>query len=230
MKNILILDTETTLDIKSPLIYDLAFIALVNGVVIKENYLIKEVFNTIPLMDTAYYKNKRPKYFKLKRDNKIEPISFQKAIRKLMKFIKKNRIEIIGAYNIAFDIRAINNTCRILDSELFEKNTFNKLIEQKNKKVLCLWHLACCNLLNTDDYRNFAEQHQFKSTKGNFETNAEVAYAFIKNQPKFIEDHLALSDCEIEMEIYEHIMKLEKPKIEFGKKYGSWRKVQVKKT
>jgi hypothetical protein len=228
MKNILILDTETALNIEQPLIYDLGFVALVNGKVVKENYLIKEVFDTYALMKSAYYVKKRPKYYALRNNGKIQPITFQKAIRLLIKFIRDNKIEVISAYNVAFDIRAIENTLRILDTELYEKGTFQKLIKQKNKKILCLWNLACDNILNTDEFRKFADNHNMKTPKGNYQTNAEVAYAFITNQPEFKEEHLALSDSEIELAIFLKVLELENPKIEFGKKGNCWRKVQVK--
>ena len=230
MKNILILDTETTLGLDFPLVYDLGLIAIVGDKVIKENYLIKEVFDTYSLMRSAYYKEKRPKYETLRNENKIEPISFQKVIRKVIKFIRENKIDTISAYNVAFDIRALENTLRLLDSDLYEKGTFQKLLEQKNKKILCLWNLACDNLLNTDDYRQFADLHNFISPKGNYRTNAEVTYAYITNQPNFEEEHLALSDSEIEYAILTKVLELENPKIEFGKKGSCWRKVQVKKT
>lgn len=226
LKNTLILDTETTLDIKSPLVYDLGFIGVVNGKVEKFNFLIKEVFDTKPLMDTAYYKEKRPKYWALRKTKRIEVVSFQKAFKFMIDYIRKNKIETISAYNIAFDIRAINNTLRLLDNNTFEKGVWNKLLEQKNKKVLCIWDLSCNNLLNTQEYKLFADTHKFKSEKGNYLTNAEVAYAYIKNEPKFKEKHMALSDSEIELEILKKIMEMPNPKIDYGKKYGSWRKVQ----
>lgn len=224
----MILDTETALSLEHPLIYDLGFIALVNGQVVRENYLIKEVFDTYSIMKSAYYVKKRPKYYKLRNDGLITPITFQKAIRNLIKFIKKNKIEVISAYNVSFDLRALENTLRILDSELYEKKTFQKLIKQKNKKILCLWNLACDNLLNTDEFRQFADTHNMKTEKGNYQTNAEVAYAFITNQPNFEEEHLALSDSEIELAILQKVLEMKNPKIEFGKKGSCWRKVQVK--
>lgn len=228
MKNIMILDTETALSLEHPLVYDLGFIALVNGQVVRENYLIKEVFDTYSIMKSAYYVKKRPKYYKLRNDGMITPITFQKAIRNLIKFIKKNKIEVISAYNVSFDLRALENTLRILDSDLYEKGTFQKLVKQKNKKILCLWNLACDNLLNTDEFRQFADTHNMKTQKGNYQTNAEVAYAFITNQPEFKEEHLALSDSEIELAILQKVLEMENPKIEFGKKWNCWRKVQVK--
>lgn len=226
MKNTLILDTETTLDIKSPLVYDLGFIGVINGKVEKFNFLIKEVFDTQPLMESAYYKEKKPKYWALRKSNKIETTSFQKAFKFMIDYIRKNKIETISAYNIAFDIRAINNTLRLLDSATFEKDVWNKLLAQKNKKVLCIWNLSCDNLLNTKEYKEFADNHNFKSPKGNYLTNAEVAYSYITQNPKFKEKHMALSDSEIELEILQQIMQMENPKVEYGKKYGSWRKVQ----
>lgn len=229
MKNILVLDTETTLGFGSPLIYDFGYkIIDREGTTIKQvSVLIDEVFSTKELMNSAYYAEKVPMYQKMYDKGEIGKTTFVKAFRQFVKDVKHYKVGVIGAYNVAFDMKALNNTIRMLDSESFEKQTLEKLVSQKNKKVLCIWNLACETLLDTDDYREYADKHNFKSDKGNYKTSAEVAFAYLKNMPDFVEKHTALADVEIEIEILLTILNHYKGNITYGLHYGSWKKVQV---
>jgi hypothetical protein len=228
--NILVFDTETTLGLYTPLIYDFGYkIITPKGEVLKEvSTLIGEVFDTRILMNSAYYVDKTKEYQRMYENGEISKTSFVKAFDTFVKDIRKYKVEMICAYNIAFDIRALNNTLKILDNRTFESKRLEKLINQKNKKLLCIWNLACETLLDTDEYREFAETHELKTEKGNFKTSAETAYAYLKNLPQFVEKHMALSDVEIEIEILLHILQNYNGNVTYGLHYGSWRKVQVK--
>lgn len=228
MKNILVLDTETTLGFGSPLIYDFGYrIIDREGTVIKEvSVLISEVFDTKALMNSAYYQEKVPMYQKMYEKGEIGKTTFVKAFKQFVSDVRKHKVEIISAYNIAFDMKALNNTLRMLDSTSYDNQVLEKLVAQKNKKVLCIWNLACETILDTDEYRTYADLHDFKSEKGNYKTSAEVAYSYIKKLPDFVEKHTALADVEIEIEILLTILNHYKGNLTYGLHYGSWKKVQ----
>jgi len=66
------------------------------------------------------------------------------------------------------------------------------------------------------------------SPAGNVKTGAEFAYRFCIGDHGFIEDHTALSDCVIEVEILRQCFKTKK-KIPYGKyNQAPWRIVQRK--
>ena len=50
-------------------------------------------------------------------------------------------------------------------------------------------------------YNKFCAENGFVTAKGNIQMSAEVCYRFISGNVDFVEEHTALADCEIEMEI-----------------------------
>jgi hypothetical protein len=228
MKNILVLDTETTGDFGQPLIYDFGYkiITPQGQVLFSKNAIVREVFENKFLMDKAYYSTKVNKYKEMVLNQEIDLEPFHKIIREFITMARKHKVEIISAYNLAFDVRALNGTMRMCYSQGHDEKILEKLIEQKNKKLLCIWNLACETVLDTDEYREFATLNGKVSDKGNYLTNAEVSYQYITNNLDFKEDHTALSDVNIEIEILLHILKNYEGNLTYGLHYGSWKKVQ----
>ena len=230
MKNIVVLDTETTCGFATPLIYDFGYVIInpKGEVLLTKHFLIKEIFDTKELMDKAYYSTKVKDYRQMFADGLIQKESFKNSIKQFVADCKKHKVSVISAYNIAFDMRALNQTLRVLFNENYENGWLSKFFSQKNKKLLCIYNLACETILNTDEYREFATQNEMVSSKGNYKTNAECAYAYLTNNPQFEEKHTALEDVKIEIEILLKILSEYRGNIEYGLHYGSWRKVQVK--
>jgi DNA polymerase III epsilon subunit-like protein len=230
MKNILILDTETTGDFGSPMIYDFGY-RIINPqgeVLLTRNCLISEVFDTKFLMDKAFYAKKFNAYLIAWDKGEIEKISFRIALKRFITDIRKYKVEVVAAYNLAFDVRALNQTMRLFDSPNFDKKILEKLFSQKNKKLLCIWNLACETVLNTDEYRAYcqADPEVFISEAGNYKTSAESAYRYLIKQNDFEESHTALSDVDIEIKILLDILNNYDGVISYGLHYGSWQKVQ----
>jgi transposase-like protein len=228
MKNILVLDTETTGDFGQPLIYDFGY-KIINPkgqVLFVKNAIVREVFENRFIMDKAYYAEKIKKYQEMISNHEIEVEPYHKIIREFITVARKYKVEVISAYNLAFDIRAINGTMKMCYSQGDDDKILEKLINQKNKKLLCIWNLACETILDTDEYREFAKLNGKISEKGNYLTNAEVTYQYITQNLGFIEDHTALSDVNIEIDILLHILENYEGNLTYGLHYGSWRKVQ----
>ena len=228
MKNILVLDTETTGELKQPLIYDFGYkiVSPQGEVLFAKNALVREVFENKFIMDKAFYSQKVKTYNEKLSKKEIDIQPYHVLIREFIKKARKYNVEIISAYNLAFDIAAINGTMRMCYSQGHDDKILEKLINQKNKKLLCIWNLACETILDTDDYREFAKTNNKISEKGNYFTNAEVTYQYITKNLDFIEEHTAIADVEIEIEILLHILKNYSGNLTYGLHYGSWKKVQ----
>lgn len=231
MKNILVLDTETTGDFSQPLIYDFGYkvITPAGEVLFSRNAIVKEVFENRFIMDKAYYADKVNAYRVSIENREIDLERFEVLIKEFIRVCRTYKVEIISAYNLAFDVKALNGTMRMCYSKGHDDKILEKLIDQKNKKLLCIWNLACETLLDTDEYREYAKVHGFVSDKGNYLTSAEVAYRYLKDLPEFIEQHTAMADVEIEIEILLAILKDYDGNLNYGLHYGSWQKVQRKR-
>lgn len=220
MANYLILDTETANTITKPLVYDIGFIVVndKNKVLLKRNYLISEIYDNNDLMDNAYYGNKRPIYDEMLNKNLITKKCFNYVYTTITNIIKQYKIKEIFAYNMAFDNRALNNTIQTLS------NNFIKKFFDKNIKLSCIWNMACSTILNTNKYRKYCKEYNLLTEKGYYSTNAENCYNYLTNK-HIKEDHMALSDTEIELEI---LIKVKKRCGKKEKKMNGmcWKKIQ----
>lgn len=227
----MVLDTETTGDFNQPLIYDFAYriIDLEGNILFERSSLVREIFNSRFLMDKAYYSDKVELYNKMLENKEIDILPYSTLIKEFVAMARKYKVNVIAAYNVAFDFKALNGTMQVAYSQGQDDLILEKLFNQKNKHLLCIWNLACETILNTDEYREYADTHGFKSDKGNYLSNAEVAFAYIKETPDFKEKHMALSDVEIEIEILLFILNHYTGNISYGLHYGSWQKIQPRK-
>lgn len=221
--NIIVLDTETTGDFGSPMIYDIGYIIINKELneVIRRNYIVEEVFKTKFLMDSAYYVGKKPMYEQMVTNGEIEIKPYTEIIKILINDIKKYKVKTFSAYNLAFDIRALTKSTYLFGYSVQEElqKTFDKM------NMLCLWNLSVDSLMMSEDYEQFCLTNKFVSDKNNIQTSAEVCYRYITKNVDFIEDHTALSDSEIETDILRHILTHCKGKMEYGLMFGQWQKV-----
>ena len=197
-KYIMVLDTETTNNnmesrFNDGLVYDIGFtIADKKGnIYAKRSYAVKEIFDWKELMDTAYYKNKLPKYYEklAKGEMKKETIwNIRKAIKTAMEYFN---ITEVWAFNANFDLTTLNNTVRYLSGSgcryFFKYGT----------EICDIWHVACqtLGLQKTFQWENV------RNDKGNLITNAERMFGYIIQDEAFEEEHTGLADAEIETKI-----------------------------
>ena len=197
-KYIMVLDTETTNNnmeskFNDGLVYDIGFtIADKKGnVYAKRSYAVKEIFDWTELMDTAYYKNKLPKYYEkiANGEMKKETIwNIRKAIKTAMEYFN---ITEVWAFNANFDLTTLNNTVRYLSGSgcryFFKYGT----------QICDIWHVACqtLGLQKTFQWENV------RNEKGNLITNAERMFGYIIQDETFEEEHTGLADAEIETKI-----------------------------
>ena len=208
-KYIIILDVETTnnqIGVKGApndgLVYDLGFtVADKQGnVYAKRSFAIKEIFDWKELMDTAYYKNKLPKYYEKIRKGEMKKVSIWEARKSIKSAMEYFNITEVYAFNANFDYTTLNNTVRFLSGSAC------RWFFKYGTKICDIWHIACqtLGLQKTFQWENI------RNANGNLITNAERMYAYLSQDFDFEEEHTGLADALIETQILARCFKTHK--------------------
>lgn len=208
-KYIIILDVETTnnqIGVKGApndgLVYDLGFtVADKQGnVYAKRSFAIKEIFDWKELMDTAYYKNKLPKYYEKIRKGEMKKVSIWEARKSIKSAMEYFNITEVYAFNANFDYTTLNNTVRFLSGSAC------RWFFKYGTKICDIWHIACqtLGLQKTFQWENV------RNANGNLITNAERMYAYLSQNFDFEEEHTGLADALIETQILARCFKTHK--------------------
>ena len=223
-KNIIVLDTETTGDFKQPLIHDIGYVIIDKDFHILKTvrYLVKNVRDCLWALNySEFYRSKSMLYdFEIENGN-VEIKPWNEIINCLKKDISYYSVNIISAYNVAFDFTALNFTNHFLNNG---DNYFEKLLDKN--MFLCIWNMACDTILSTNEYKEWCKTNNKLTNYGNYITNAETAYQYITNDLDFKEDHTSLSDAKIETNILKYIVENYKGTAKYGLMYNVWKKVQ----
>ena len=171
------------------------------------------------LMNSAYYAKKIPAYWEDIKAGTRKVATMWNIRRAMLDDMKKYKVKKVGAYNMAFDKRALNNLIRYISK------SFKRFWFPFGTTYFCIWNMACDVLLNSNTYRRFAEQNGYKSTVGNYQTSAEVAYRYITNKTDFVESHTGLEDVMIEVDIMAKCYKRKK-KMTTVINPSCWKRVQ----
>ena len=183
------------------------------------NYMLLEIFLDKELMKDAYFAEKIPMYWDdLKAGKRIMKSIFniRKAIKSDMNLYNVSKV---GAYNMGFDKRALNNDIRYISK------SWLRWFFPYGTEFKCIWHMACTCVMNRPSYIKFATEEGLISEAGNIKTNAEACYRYIKGDITFTENHTGLEDCLIEAEIMAFCFRQHK-KFDDSINSACWRKVQ----
>lgn len=221
----IVVDTETANTIEQPLPYDIGWVVCDSkgNIYERRSYVVAEIFLGMKdLMESAYYAEKIPTYWDNIRSGKRIVKGMWDIRKVMMNDIKTYKIKNVGAYNMSFDKRALNNLVRYV-SKSWKRWWFPFGVD-----YFCIWNMACNSILNRATYINFAEKNGLISASDNIITSAECAYRYITNSIEFIENHTGLEDVEIEVAIMAECYKQHK---KLDKKINSacWRVVQRKR-
>ena len=191
---IMTLDTETA-DLTGN-VYDIAFVVHTKDGTILETYnaLVDEIFTDAKKMMGAFYASKLfTHYSKMLADSRIGFASWGSIVAEIQRAINEHGVTTIAAYNLGFDRRVMRNTHRALG--------YDGAICPSGLQQLDIWQFACETKLSQATYKKLALDSGWVSSAGNIKTGAEYAYRFCSGDFGFIEDHTALSDALIEVEI-----------------------------
>lgn len=221
----IVVDTETANTIEQPLPYDIGWVVCDSkgNIYERRSYVVAEIFLGMKdLMESAYYAEKIPAYWDDIRSGKRIVKGMWDIRKAMMNDIKTYKIKNVGAYNMGFDMRALNNLVRYV-SKSWKRWWFPFGVD-----YFCIWNMACNSILNRATYINFAEKNGLISASDNIITSAECAYRYITNSIEFIENHTGLEDVEIEVAIMAECYRQHK---KLDKKINSacWRVVQRKR-
>lgn len=125
----------------------------------------------------------------LSTPNKYEWVDIEQIKNSLVRDIVEYNVKEIWAYNCGFD--------KGMMVRLFDDDIFDKL----GVVWLDIWSAIVMTKCLTKKYVRFCKSNGFITDKGNCKTSAEIVYAYLTNNPKFVEEHTGLEDCKIEYKI-----------------------------
>ena len=223
-------DDKKKIAIAKPLVYDIGWTIAnrTQGIVKKCCYLVAETFCVPAIFNTAYYKDKRPKYLEMIANGEAEVKPWDEIMKIFLADLANCKY--ITAYNIMFDAKKaipftelyIRNlySPHYYEWENIQRESCRNILTQPRRKdehdfdpeyfifrgekypMIDIWGIACKYLLNNEKYKKMCLTSGKVSPSGlYFSTNAEVTMQYLSQRFDFIEDHTALSDAEIETEI-----------------------------
>ena len=218
----LVIDTETCNTVEQPLPYDIGFAICdrMGNIAEERSYVVAETFLDMKdTMKSAYFAEKIPQYWEDIKNGTRKIKSIYKIRREVKDLMNKYNVKKVGAYNMGFDKRALNNVMR------YTTKSFCRWFFPFGTEFFCIWHLATQTLLQQKTFFKMAEKNGWFSEKGNLLTNAEVTYNYIKKMSDFKEEHKGLEDVRIEVEIMAHCFRQHK-KMNTNINTSCWRLVQ----
>ena len=218
----LVIDTETCNTVEQPLPYDIGFAICdrMGNIAEERSYVVAETFLDMKdTMKSAYFAEKIPQYWEDIKNGSREIKSIYKIRKEVKDLMSKYNVKKVGAYNMGFDKRALNNVMR------YTTKSFCRWFFPFGTEFFCIWHLATQTLLQQKTFFKMAEKNNWFSEKGNLLTNAEVTYNYIKKMSDFKEEHKGLEDVRIEIEIMAHCFRQHK-KMNTNINTSCWRLVQ----
>lgn len=193
MSYTMVFDTETT-GLDKPFCYDIGYVIMdteTGEFVDMQSFVIEQNWHNLPLFESAYYKEKRPKYVEMMRRHEAVLIKWGYAMQKIRQTLKKYQITEAYAYNSAFDDKVFAFNC----------DWFKTMNPLEDIAIHDIWGYASQFVTCEADYKSFCETHERFTDSGNYKGSAEVVYQYITLNPEFIEEHMGLFDAEIEAKI-----------------------------
>lgn len=230
-KNILIFDTETT-NLQKPFVYNIGYIiySLDKQEKMEEKeFIVQQVWHNPMLFPTSYYladlineqgeiirSSKKSLYIAKMRARQATLDKYGYITQEMIRDIKKYNIKTAYAYNSSFDERVFKYNC-----DWFKcNNPFD------NVEIFDIMTYAQNFICNTQQYQSFCENNieiiqndktkKFFTETLNYKTTAETVYCFLLDTAIYEEEHTALADSQIELEI---LLNCFARGAEIGKKY-----------
>lgn len=191
--NIMVIDTETV-NLEKPFCYNIGYVIAntdTKEVLARKEFVVEQVWHNKELFSTAYYESKRPIYISRMRAKAIKLDKIGYITQEMAKDIKFYEISQVYAYNSPFDERVFD-----FNSEWFKIINPLETVEWFDIRGYVHEFLA-----ETEEYQDFCDKHELYTESGNYSTTAETVFRFISQDIEFVEEHTALADSEIELEI-----------------------------
>lgn len=203
----LIIDTETANTMDDPMTYNLA------GAVIDQhgnvyetgNFINRDIFFNRPeLMSTAYYAKKIPLYLEQIDKGEIKVVSWYEIRKWVHEMCEKYNIKAIIAHNARFDYKSCSRTQR------YETCSKYRHFFPKDVEIWDTLAMAQDTICKQKRYIKWCEENDYLTKQGKPRATAEILYRYIIKNNDFVEEHRAMEDITIEMEIFWHCLKQHK--------------------
>jgi hypothetical protein len=212
---IVVFDTETT-NLEKPFCYNIGYLIYdteEKQIVLTREFVVEQVWHNPMLFTTAYYADKRELYVSRMKGRKIVMDKFGYITQQMIRDFSQFEIEYAYAYNSGFDEKVFEWNC-----DWFKcNNPFD------NIKVLDIRGLVHKYIAFQPTFQKFCEDNKRFTESGNYSTTAETLFQFIENDIKFEEEHTALADSLIELEILKKCVNLGG---EYGKAYKTYQSIK----
>lgn len=229
VKKYLVLDTETTTPVKmegftrNQLVFNIGYqiVDKKGNVFLERSYVINDIFDNMDYMQNAYFWEKYPQYLTGLETGKYERISWIDCLTEIYKLIQECNVSVVAAYNLAFDLNAMAYTNKTLRGKEFQ--LFDKL------EKLCIMGMCAETVCQQRTFQRMALREGWITESGKFlSTKAETVYKYATNQVDYIEEHTALEDVKIEVELMALCFRQHK-KMSKGIVANAYRKVTIGK-
>lgn len=114
-EKLLVIDTETCNSVEQPLPYDIGYAICDRSgkVYLERSFVVAETFLDMKdTMQSAYYAEKIPQYWEDIKNGKREIRTLRNIRKTIHEDMKTYKVKKVGAYNMGFDKRALNNVVR----------------------------------------------------------------------------------------------------------------------
>ena len=191
--NIIVFDTETV-NLEKPFCYNIGY-AIYNTdsreILARKDFVVEQVWHNPMLFITAYYATKKELYISRLKGRSCIMDKFGYITQQMYRDIKEFEIQHAFAYNSDFDVRVFEFNCDWFKCiNPLELVTVHDIRGQVHNKIAF-----------TEAYQSFCEENELYTDSGNYATTAEAVYKFLKDDKDFNEEHTALADSIIELDI-----------------------------
>ena len=155
-------------------------------------------------METAYYKEKIPKYLDDIKNGTRKVVRFLTVYSKIRELVKKYNITAIMAHNARFDVNALNTTLRYLTKSKM------RYFFPYGMPIWDTLTMARCTIGKSPTYKVWCKMNNYLTKNGRPKLTAEILYRFISFNENFVESHTGLEDVLIEIVIFVKCVKQHK--------------------
>lgn len=190
--NIVVFDTETV-SLDKPFCYNIGYVIAnveTRKILVKRDFVVEQIWHNLPLFSTAYYAEKRELYVSAMRGKRAVLDKFGYICRQMTRDFTAHNVEIAFAYNSPFDDKVFTYNCDWYKCN----NPFDTI------PIVDIRGFAH-NFIVDEYYKGYCEMHKLFTETGNYSTTAESIYKYITDNEMFKEEHTALADSEIELQI-----------------------------
>lgn len=195
---LMVVDIETANFVDDAIAYDigLAVTDRKGNIYETRSFMIAEMFLDNPdLMQSAYYAEKIPSYWRDYSEGKRKMVGLLTAKRIVEKLMAEYEISHVYAYNASFDLNGLNRTMRYLTKSKI------RYFFPYGTEIHCIWNMACQTIFQQKSFFRFALENDLVKPNGNVMTSAEAAFRYLTRSKNFEESHTGLEDVLIETAI-----------------------------